>query len=577
VVNVIGLLLPLVLIGVVVWIVRSRGDAGPGGEAAAASLRRGLRYAGLFASLTAAVVGLSRLLTYVLTPDLIGADRAGTLALGLALTLIATPVWVVLWRLSAHALRTDAVERGSVGWGLYLVAASTGSLVTTVVTAIALGDALIGAETYEPVSLALLVVAVPVWVGHLALHRHPTYGPTSDVPRLGVLAGATVGLVALAVGVGGIARAGLDELYWLAFGPPMVDVGTELLLHGVVVSVVAAPVWWWHWLHQGVDAERDGLWHAFVLLIAILGGLVTAVAATGVAIATTLEWLIGDPFAVRASAHFADLPAATAALAVGAGTWWYHRRVLASGDDGRTEPERVYEHLAAGVGLVAAAAGVTMLIAAAIEAVAPPTVTVDDLGGRGTLVAAITLLLVGTPVWWVAWRRIQRIAHRDPATELRAPSRRVHLVLLSGVGGLVAVVSLVVVAFVGFRDLLDGVVGAATAVELRVAIGLVVTAGAVATYHLAVHRDDEARAVPEPVELVRPHDVLLIGPDGRSLAAAVAAGTGARVRSLHRVDGPTVDVDADHVAEAIRAVHHRHVVVTVDHDGAVEVIPYERT
>jgi hypothetical protein len=69
--------------------------------------------------------------------------------------------------------------------------------------------------------------------------------------------------------------------------------------------------------------------------------------------------------------------------------------------------------------------------------------------------------------------------------------------------------------------------------------------------------------------------VLLVGPDGRQLAAAVATDTGARVRSLHRLDTARTDVDAHRVAEAILAVHHDNVVVTIEEDGEVHVIPYE--
>jgi predicted dehydrogenase len=61
----------------------------------------------------------------------------------------------------------------------------------------------------------------------------------------------------------------------------MVGGDTASVARGLVLVVVAAPVWWWHWLHQGVGATRDTLWHAYVLLVAIFGGLVTAVVRAG--------------------------------------------------------------------------------------------------------------------------------------------------------------------------------------------------------------------------------------------------------------------------------------------------------
>jgi hypothetical protein len=576
-----GLALPLLVVGLVIWLVRSRHHPGSEGESSTVDLRRLLRFGALFGTLVATSVGVARLLTYAWTEDLVGTERADLLALGLALTLVATPLFVFLARRVVVTLRSDPVERASVVYGLYLVAASLGALVVAVVAAIRVGDGWLGVEPYEPGALALLAVAVPVWFLHLVALRHHELAPTSDVPLLGTFAGSTVGLVALAVGVGGSLRAGLGELYWAAFGPPMFEPTSDLMLHSLVVVAVAAPVWWWYWLHEGRGEYRETLWQAYVLLVAVLGGMATAVAGAGVALATTLEWFIGDPFAVRAPAHFAALVPALAAVTVGTSVWAYHRRVLASATPPRTEPERAYEYLSAVVGLVAAAVGITATVVALVEAIVPASLVTSAPLDRGAVVTALTLLIVGTPVWAAFWWPIQRRAHAEPAIELRAPSRRVALTLVFGASAAVTAVSSVVFLFVALRDLIDGALGYGTLYELRVAAGLIVTGGAIAAYHWAVHREDRSLAPPPPPSLppppsaAHPYDVLLVGPDGAALASIVAADTGAHVRSLHRVDGPHLEVDGHRVAEAILAVHHPNVVVTIDHAGDIDVIPYE--
>ena len=570
----IGLLVPLAIIGVIVWIVHTQRQQAVMAGRAVPSLRRALQYAGLLASLTAASIGAGNLLMAALTGGRIAGDLTGQIALGLALLLVAGPVWLLLWHSALANLRRDPAERASGGWGLYLVAAMTGSLIVALVNLVRLGTMLVQIETFTPGPLAAALVALPVWGAHLWLERNPTLAPTSRLPALGVLAGSTVGLIALAVGIGNVLRYALDAFYGLLPDATMVAADTAALLVGLVLVVVAAPVWWWHWLHRGVGATRDTLWHAYVLLVAIFGGLVTAVTASGIVLGTALQWLIGEPSAARATAHFMSVPAAIAAGMVGVLIWRNHRTVLDAAAAGRrTEQERTYNYLAAGVGLVAGAAGATIAVAAAIQVLVPGALAVEA-GGRNMVATALTLLAVGLPVWWAFWHRVQRRATAGVEGERTSPSRRVYLFLLFGATGLTAVVSLSVILFVVFRDLLESALTVTVLHDLRIAIGLVLTAGGLSAYHWAVHREDRVHAAAAPTP-THPRHVLLLGPDGRGLAAAVATGTGARVRSLHRLDSAQADVDAHRVAEAILAVHHDNVVVTIEEDGEVHVIPYE--
>lgn len=570
----ISLLVPLIIIGVVVWIVQTQRQSAAGSARGVPALRRALVYTGLLAALIAASVGVTQLLTVAFTRGTIAGDLTDQIALGLALTLVAGSVWLVLGRSVVANLGRAPEERASSAWGLYLVATTTGSLIVALVNVVRLGEALLRVEPFVPASLAAALVAVSVWSAHRWLERHPRLGPTSRLPALSVLAGSAVGLVALAIGLGNVLRFALASLYALLPGAGLVGGDTAMLRAGIVVVVAAAPVWWWHWLHQGAVADRDTLWHAYVLLVAIFGGLVTAVTAAGSILGTALQWLIGEPGVVRAVAHFVGVPAAVAAGLVGVAIWRYHRTVLDAAPAGiRTGPERIYTYLAAGVGLVTAAAGATLAIVATIE-LAVPGVRATGAGGRDSLAWALTLLVVGLPVWWAFWHRVQRHVTAGSNEERSSPSRRVYLFLLFGVAGLTAVVSLSVILFVVFRDLLEGALGVAALDELRVAVGLALTAGGISAYHWTVHREDRTQAADTP-SIAHPRHVLLVGPDGRALASAVAADTGARVRSLHRLDTARADIDARRVAEAILAVPYDSVLVTIEEDGGMRVIPYE--
>ncbi len=113
----IGLLVPLIIIGVIVWIVHTQRQNATTSGRAVPSLRRALQYGGLLASLTAASVGVGNLLTAALTGGTIADDLTDQIALGLALTLVAGPVWLLLWRSVLANLRRDPAERPPAGGG----------------------------------------------------------------------------------------------------------------------------------------------------------------------------------------------------------------------------------------------------------------------------------------------------------------------------------------------------------------------------------------------------------------------------------------------------------------------------
>ena len=569
-----GLLLELLVIGLVVWAVRTqRRDAGTPGHTGP-SLRRSLQYLGLLASLVAAATGVSELVAAALTGGTIAGDLSDQVALGLALTLVAGPVWFLLWRTVAATLRREATERASGGWGLYLVAATTGSLVVWLVNLVRLAEGLLDVEPFTPVAPASALVGLTVWLSHLRLQRHPELGPTSGLPALGVLAGATVGLVALTIGASSVLGDALGSLYDLLFGTVLAGGGTGELRTGLVLTALAVGIWWWHWWADALHAERDGLWHGYVLLVATLGGLVTALAAAGTVLGITLQWLVGDPRTNQAVVHFVDVPGPAAASVVGLAVWRYHRAVRDATPGPRDELARVHDHVAAVLGLAAAAGGATTVVAAVVQLLVPGAL-VPGGAARNALSVGLTLLVVGVPLWWAHWSRLQRLVATDGADERGSASRRAYVLLLLGTTGLTTVASLSVALYVTFRDLLDGTLRLTVLHDLRIAIGLVLTGGVLAAYHWQVHRGDRRHAAAAAPAHVHPRNVLLVSPDDGVLDAAVARATGARVRGLHRLDTATVGFDPDSVAAAILADGHDSVLVTLEGDGEIRVIPYE--
>jgi hypothetical protein len=570
--------IPLLLIVwlVVVLVQRSRRTAGVGGGQEHAA-RRFVQYAFLLIASFTLATGLAQLVAAALPVDAFAQRRAVGVALGISLTVVAAPIVVLLGRVVRRRLHTDPEERASVAWSLYVVIALSVGLVTAFTQLMAVGRWLIGVDPYVPDQIAQALVWTLFWASHVWIASDARLRPTAPQARLATLFGSAVGLVGLAIGGGGVIAAGLREVQIQTLGPSLIEPDLGLVLgNSLILLGLGGLVWGWHWLRVELDGQPGVLWHTYVVLAGVFGGLLTAVVSGGLALHSVLQWWFGDPFAVTAVAHFDALPSQLAATVVGVGVWSYHRTVL-DRRAVRAEPDRVHEYLAGSLGLIAAAAGVTVAIMAFIQEVTPGALASTDASGRNTLIVAATLLLVGAPLWWSFWHRLERrIASGDEA-ERASPARRITLVLLLGAGSLTAAVSLAVILYVVVRDLLEQELELTVLIDLRAAIGLIVTAATVAGYHASVYRRDRSRLMVE--EVVHPRDVLLVGPDGRTLVSAIAASTGARVHGLHRLDlDPATDsgmIDVDRVSAAILAAPFDRVLVTVDADGTVSVVPYE--
>ena len=569
---IVGLLVLGVSLAVLTW--HGRGRDNRDGDGDQRSLRRLLQYLFLLVALFSAASGVTGLVTAALPVDgrFVGPAPAET-ALGLSLTIVAVPLWLVLWRAVRRRLARDVDERSSTAWAVYVTIAATVTLVVALVNVIRVGTGLVTTDAVVPQAVGAAVVWGPVWGLHAWFLERSPLAPAGPRRHLVALVGSAVGLVTLAAGAVGVLSFGTGQAYRAIAGAALIEGwSTEALRRSLVSATLGALVWWFHWLHHAISARRDTLWHLYVLVVGVLGGLLTTTVSAGVTLYALLAWAIGSP-GTGAAVHFAATPRAVAVTAVGLWVWRYHAAVLRIAGRERSEPDRAYEHLVAAVGLVAATCGLTMALAALIEAVAPVPLAGSGVRGGDTVALALTLLIVGTPLWALFWRRLQGRVRTGPPVERRSPSRRTYVLVIFGVSGLTAAISAVATLFVVFRDLLEGRLAATVLYDMRVAIALVVAAGAVSAYHWAVLQEDRAAAPSQPP---RRH-VLLVSADGEEMAAALARRTGASVRRLHRLDVDAADVDTDAVAAAIMASPHTRLLVTIDADGTIHAIPYDRT
>lgn len=362
------LVLALVVIALVAWGGRRALSHGGPRVSDGASIRRFFTYLVLFGLLMVAVTGVVGLLARVID---VGRPTEGfedLRAQQTAFAVVGLPLYVVLAAWTRGHIRSDPTEARSRGFSLYLTAASVVSVVSVVLAVQSTVGWALGVPFSGGSQFAEIVVWGGVWLVHRAIERRVV---GRDVLTVAGLLGAAVGL--------GVASAGtvllLGGLLGQVLGIPTstaVDAPSAVQL-GVMTLAAGLPAWVVCWLLPARHLQRGTLWHVLVLLVGVAGGLLTAVVGASVALDRLLVWLLRGAGGSGTS-QLEALPWALGAVVVGGVVWAYHRAVLRpAGDTGRTEVRRAYDYLLAGVGIVAAAVGLVVMIVAGVEGWAAPT------------------------------------------------------------------------------------------------------------------------------------------------------------------------------------------------------------
>ncbi|GAA3526014.1 hypothetical protein GCM10022263_13470 [Nocardioides daeguensis] len=568
----IGAVILLLVVGVVVTAIvagarRATHRAPAPGTGESHAVRQLFEYLLLFGLLVASAVGVSGLLAAVFAQGSTVAVTDSEIARSIAFTVVGVPLCVALAVAVRRGFARDETERDALPWVFYL---SGTSLVSLVGALFALHDSIAWAldlRPFDPQPLAQAPVWTAVWAGHWWLGtRQRDRRPL----QLHLLAGSLVGLALGLVGLGGMLSGALR--IWLGLdGDVLLAGANEPVLAGAITFLLGGATWVRYWLFGALRSERNALWHAYQLLAGETAGLVVSLVAASIALDRALVWLVGDPWSTDAHRYFQSMPATLASTTVGLLALLYHRAVLTTtAQPTRTEVDRIRDYLLAAVGLGASSAGATIVVVALIEAVTDPSVIAGS-GALNTLIAALTLLGVGGPVWWLHWRRGQRAT---PAEETVSPTRRLYLFLLLGLASLASVGALLAGAWILVDRILQEEPAAEVMRSVRFPIGILVTAGAVAAYHWAAYRTDRAH-LPPPAAPQGCTFALLLGVADEQTAAETARRTGAAVWIWAREDVAPVVWAVEDIIAAIEAASVREVVVLAE-EGALRTIPVNR-
>lgn len=555
----VGALIPLAVLALVIFAIR-RARREPSPLPTGQQVRWFFLYVVLLVAVLVAAAGLAGSIGPIVDGATLVAEDSDQAALNLAMLLLGVPLAVVLGLSTRRRLAVDRTELQSFGWTLFVTVGTVAPLVVAMVGGYRTLLSVVGAEDYDGFALAQLVVWGATWYVVRRTDRALTHAdPTALRHVTPALIGLGVSAVALGQLVSGLVQRAFDA------GADAVVVPSASSLHrGLALLVVGGAVWVSEWLRSLNREPGSEAWRFVVVLFGVTGGLIAAVTSAAIIGYQVAVWLIGSPSSDVARTHFESLPDAVGGLCAGGLVWWYHRTTLKERSGAsRAEVDRTYEHLMAAGGLGAAAFGVVILIVAIIEASTGTRLLRGD-SAVNTLLLACTLLVVGVPVWYAYWRST---LHRAAPEERNSITRRVYLISLLGVGGLVALGTAIGTVYVILRDLIDGRLDSSTVRAVRYPLAVLLTSGGVAGYHFAVFRGEHpggsAEISVEPDARTTVHRVVVAGPSNPTLEATLRAVPGVELEWVVGGQGSwPVDDVVGRVSRIVRAGGDATVVLT---------------
>ena len=354
--------------------------------------------------------------------------------------------------------------------------------------------------------LFLAAIVAAVVYGIRAVTRHRRGFPETDpgigtVRRLYFYVVSFVALMMAASGIAEIIHFVLDSIVT----SDVVIASRIRLAVGLSLTIVGIPLWALHWRMIGRHVKELPVETRSVLR-KVYNYVVLAVAAgiwIGTAL-TLLQWLSGN----RTFSGYS-----MAGIVVWGAVWAYHWRLET--DEGQPTPEtravrRLYLYVMAAGMLVVAALGIGLLINIVLREAYDSLISVPLLSGAGlwgsTTKVALSLALVGGPVWAVHWLHF---AGRDYESTLR----QLYIYLLAVFGGVITVLSALGVMIYGVLVWTIGVPADESAAShfrfLPGALASLIVGGTVLAYHLSATARREELATTEAQGTRRSYPYLL--------------------------------------------------------------------
>jgi hypothetical protein len=498
-------------------------------------------YVVLAATAIIVAVGASELLGALIDQVWPGRVIIGTpsraVALGLAMLLVAGPVWFFHWRTAARHTLRDPDERERAWRQAYLalvkavavifIGISTGGIITDVSGghASVSGDVIARLFTWGLVWAFHWRVVRKTWrAGHSGRSWHRSY--------LYVAAAGTLvaGVIGLAQFLGGL----LGAVYDAALPGEVLYTGavwTRGMQESLGAAVTGLGLWAVHW-RGGAKGDRGSTLRDAYVTVAAVGATITGMAAAGVMLQALFRIPLGS-LGEPASARIGDLTGWAGLWLAVSLPWLYYAPLLLR--PGRAvEPSYARPWTGWAYRYAAMAAGMASLGAAAAFVIATLvglTVAADDIVLKGkaevreAIAAMLATAVLGVVVWGGMGLRLRRVA----ATPDRDQVERLYLFGITGAGLLAAVGGAATALYIFLNDALNTRLGSGTADTARWAIAIALSGGVIAYLHARSVRGGVRGAIAETLPARRKRVVLIAPAGSEALRAALESALGREV------------------------------------------------
>lgn len=508
------------------------------------TVRRLYFYAVAVISLEVVLWGLIGLLRSMVSEALVGTVDA--LAQALALIFVGVPIFLFHWVWTQRAAARDEEERSATLRAVFLYGVLLLTFIPVAQNVLALINRLLlagaalspfravvgGQQTWQDnlIAIALNGGAAAYFLSALRADWRGLSERSNflDVRRLYRYIWVLYSLALTVLGVQKVLR----FMFHLPSGV-LGDFGRDLLLNGIALTLVGAPLWVYAWrtcqraLSQ--PEEQGSLLRLGVMYLLSIAGVVTVLTSTGIVLDVLLRLALGEGMLLRDVLQ--EIGGAVSTGIPLAGLWVYYGHWLGSDigavseESRRAALKRVYYYILAVIGLGAAFIGTALLLSFVIDLLT--TAALWGLTMRARLASALATLAAGLPLWLATWRPMEgeALASGDLGDHARRSVVRkvyIYLVLFAAViGGMTSAVGLV---FQLLRALLSGEVSSnflSNVLDLTQLLFLFVV---LLVYHLSILRRDGVFAAEALAARRRQFPVLVLtaeSPFGETVHAAL--------------------------------------------------------
>ena len=516
-----------------------------------------------FVTLTVAASGIALLIKFLIelvAQQAVAGSSQDQASLGIAMVVVGAPLWTLHWYYTQRQATKQPEETGSTLRKLYLYGVLFTASLVVFIAVHSLLFQVMGGDDLSAYSVGQALVWSAVWAFHWLVELRDTVSLGSLTLKRWYVYGTSVyTLIVLFVAATGVLTVLFQWAYDTLLDTRFVSDGgvwNTTMQEGIASLVVGGAWWGFHWFYLARDDVESTLRQVYLNLFAFLGGAITALAAIGTLLYAVIRWLLGGTELPAASDHFRVIIDVVPFLFAGTALLIYHWQVLQ--DESRlltgrlAGAKRSFGYIMSAIGLGTAAVGVPLIVGAVIGLLLPETG--DSIAGsepvRDHLALALTVLIIGAPLWYWYWARMQRTVQEGGAEERGALARRIYIYGVLGVLALAGIGSLIGFLSGLFNDLLSGELTVDFLRNGRWMLGIILGSGALLPYHWQVLREDQ-REGGEPVTALKSVTLLANGESASELANRLKEALGVRVRLMHTVDESGVSALSDEQMEAL--------------------------